>query len=347
MGGDRIFVGGSLLDNGPIGSIILFTLPVVLDSLLRCSCGFISGVVINRCINARTLTTINGVNTVGDFVVNATLKLADNFAVPITRGFKTNRCHGVGGCTNGDVALSLIVNISVIIITRVVSGPVLHLVGAPSSVFGLSTSCVGVLCFNIPVRVLFGGFANVTHSLNSDGEPLCFLVLDILIGLTLSVLLINGLKLNIHNTTTTAIVSCFTTYIFTNIFILGGRGRLGVGGSSLIPGGGVFTRRVGLNVPISLRFAVASVNSVVLRATVGNFNSSTVTTLATTNEIRRIVGVPVDKLNMTGTAFISRGCNTNGCREVVGSIGGVLVLSLLVSIFYDTILVFTKPCTIH
>lgn len=71
-----------------------------------------------------------------------------------------------------------------------------------------------------------------------------------------------------------------------------------------------------VNIPVKLRFSVATVNDVVLRDTGGTLNATYITTFATTVHVGVFYVYPLRDLNVTVTACDKRGCNTKGPGHV-------------------------------
>lgn len=210
MQGEEDGVGsmrGSVAIKDPVGVVLDFAFPVFLKGIFRRFCGVTSTIVMNGFIKAGTLTTIKDAKAVVFLVCKFMIKVATKFAILATRGFNTKSVRKVQHAITKTKVLSFLVKLFLAIAFVLFVGPLLRLVRAPSSVFTSTCGCVVVIDKKVLTRVLCGLLSDVLETLKGDGVPLCFLVVDTLLGVILSLILVVMFRVNTPNTTVTAMMT--------------------------------------------------------------------------------------------------------------------------------------------
>lgn len=188
--------------------------------------------------------------------------------------------------------------------------------------------------------------SNVLHKVNSDQAPLCFLVLSDNLGVFLSVFLVIIMGLNATNTTCTAIVSRTISTILYFVIVFHGRSVLQAAHRSCCYSFRRVHQVLSIKVPVTLGCSVATVKAVVLRDTIGIFNSDIMTTFATTSGIDGVTARAVPALNATVTACYKRGLNTKGRSHVFHNVGSTFCLYFFTTKTTTLLYYLTKPAVI-
>lgn len=197
----------SLAHNGILGAVTIFTLPCVLSCFLRVLCNVTSLCVVKRFDNTTNVATINGNTRALCVVAIALINLTVKAAIVINRTINSHHFSHTRATVNGAVAL--FVNISIILTTVLLTlyPRVITLVNAPTRTIRKATTCLHVYFVNVPFVTTCGVLSTVFHKLNSSHSPVCIVNITYVVGVTLSFLFVNRVKLNPMNTTLNAIAT--------------------------------------------------------------------------------------------------------------------------------------------
>lgn len=187
-------VAGSVAAKTVAPLLIGFAVPLILNGLFRLACGTTSDVVINGFINRSTLTTINASGPLVALTVLfvGNLYLNTNVLIDATCNTKSARHirHRISAATVTNAIFSLIFSTLYILLTA----PLLQLVRIPRRVLPVTIRCLHVIFTNLVFAFFCGFLTTAVQTLNSDGDTLCFLVVDSILGVNNSLFFIRILN---------------------------------------------------------------------------------------------------------------------------------------------------------
>lgn len=177
-------------------------------------------------------------------------------------------------------------------------------------------ACLHVCFLKVPFVVTFGFNTTVLQDVNSAQHPLCVLIVTNIIGALLGLLFIVNFNVKITKITVTAnVTGTIDTALV--VHLLHGRGR-----PFQLRFSGVGVRKIRLDhvlhvkIPTKIRNVVFSVSGIIIRSSVGDCKTSTVTNSSTTLGFRCCYCFVVRKFGKTTVDFVTRGCKTKEVSQI-------------------------------
>lgn len=225
----KFCVGVRLSRRFACGGLLHFILPSVIVVVFASVCNMISKLFISGCIKGATFTTIGlvvpflvTVSTL-NFVVNAKKDTVITGALNRNGGRRTGRCFSVLMC------LALVKNVILSTLNVLFSPLVTHKLNTSNTLLAGYILCTHVALLSVPTFVLRGMFRDFFIATRGPGLNLNIVIVTNIAGVILSFLLMKIFRVNLTNTTFTAIADRYVNNLFPVLcFTHGGSDLLGL-----------------------------------------------------------------------------------------------------------------------
>lgn len=158
----------------PMKQIVLFSLPIMLSSLLQYTYNMVDNIIVGRYVSTNALAAVGNIAPISSFAIGAAFGLTAGFTIPVAQCFgagdqeETNRQAGNG------IGLSLITGVLFSALALLVLHPMLGWIHTPKEIYDRLCStrqlCIWVCrhsCFTMFLPVL-------PVALGTAKSPCCF-----------------------------------------------------------------------------------------------------------------------------------------------------------------------------
>ena len=149
----------------PMKQIVLFSLPIMLSSLLQYTYNMVDNIIVGRYVSTNALAAVGNIAPISSFAIGAAFGLTAGFTIPVAQCFgagdqeETNRQAGNG------IGLSLITGVLFSALALLVLHPMLGWIHTPKEIYDLSVQYAAIMYLGVPV---------LPAALGTAKSPCCF-----------------------------------------------------------------------------------------------------------------------------------------------------------------------------
>lgn len=174
----------------PMKQIVLFSLPIMLSSLLQYTYNMVDNIIVGRYVSTNALAAVGNIAPISSFAIGAAFGLTAGFTIPVAQCFgagdqeETNRQAGNG------IGLSLITGVLFSALALLVLHPMLGWIHTPKEIYDLSVQYAAIMYLGVPAQLLYNVFTGIARSVGDSKKPLLFLLISVAVNLVLDLLFV-------------------------------------------------------------------------------------------------------------------------------------------------------------
>ena len=145
----------------PMKQIVLFSLPIMLSSLLQYTYNMVDNIIVGRYVSTNALAAVGNIAPISSFAIGAAFGLTAGFTIPVAQCFgagdqeETNRQAGNG------IGLSLITGVLFSALALLVLHPMLGWIHTPKEIYDLSVQYAAIMYLGVPAQLLYNVFTGI------------------------------------------------------------------------------------------------------------------------------------------------------------------------------------------
>ena len=259
---------GSLL-----GKILLFTLPLMLSSILQLLFNAVDIVVVGKFAGSRSLAAVSSTSALINLITNLFIGLSVGCNVVVAKHIGEKDHEKIYNSISTSIFISIIGGAILGIVGFFLAKPALQMMGSPADVIDLSTTYLKIYFLGMPALMIYNYGAAILRAQGDTRRPLNFLLVAGVINALLNLFFVVVLKLDVAGVGLATIISqyisgglifeCIRNEQYPNCFDLK---ELHIDGSELKS-----ILLVGL--PAGLQGTVFAISNVTIQSSINSFGS--------------------------------------------------------------------------
>ena len=245
----------------PMKQIVLFSLPIMLSSLLQYTYNMVDNIIVGRYVSTNALAAVGNIAPISSFAIGAAFGLTAGFTIPVAQCFgagdqeETNRQAGNG------IGLSLITGVLFSALALLVLHPMLGWIHTPKEIYDLSVQYAAIMYLGVPAQLLYNVFTGIARSVGDSKKPLLFLLISVAVNLVLDLLFVAHFGWGVAGAAWATLISQIVAAVSAGIYVFRGIPVLQLKARMLVPTAKRTRRQLALGIPVSLQFTITSIGS--------------------------------------------------------------------------------------
>lgn len=250
----------------PMKQIVLFSLPIMLSSLLQYTYNMVDNIIVGRYVSTNALAAVGNIAPINSFAIGAAFGLTAGFTIPVAQCFgagdqeETNRQAGNG------IGLSLITGVLFSALALLVLHPMLGWIHTPKEIYDLSVQYAAIMYLGVPAQLLYNVFTGIARSVGDSKKPLLFLLISVAVNLVLDLLFVAHFGWGVAGAAWATLISQIVAAVSAGIYVFRGIPVLQLKARMLVPTAKRTRRQLALGIPVSLQFTITSIGSMICKA---------------------------------------------------------------------------------
>ena len=178
-----------MLNGNAMKSIIIFSLPIMLSSLLQYNYSLVDNIIVGRYVSTDALAAVGNVGAINSFVIGAAFGLTSGFTIPVAHAFGAKDKRRVSHYSGSSVTVAAVIGIFIVAVALLLSRPLLKLIKTPDEIIDLSQRYVNVLYLGVPFQMLSNNFTAISRAVGESKKPLYFFMISVGVNFVLDLLL--------------------------------------------------------------------------------------------------------------------------------------------------------------
>ncbi len=293
--------------HGPLlGKILLFSLPLMLSSILQLLFNAADMIVVGRYAGSQALAAVGATGALINLLINVFMGLSVGVNVMVARYYGGKKEEAVSETVHTAVLTSLISGVILTVLGITLCHPLLALMGTPEDVIDQSTVYMRIYFAGMPVIMLYNFGSSILRAIGDTKRPLYFLTLAGVVNVILNLFFVIVLHMGVAGVATATVLSqCISAFLIL-LCLMRSDGcfrlylkKLRFHWKRLAP-----IMQIGL--PAGLQGAIFSLSNVLIQSSVNSFGSVVMAGNTAAANIEGFVYVAMNAFHQTALSFTSQ-----------------------------------------
>ncbi len=334
----------SMLSGGPVKSIILFALPIMMSSMLQYNYAFVDNIIVGRYVSDEALAAVGSVGAIGSFIVGTALGLTSGFSIPVSHAFGAKDKNKVAEYAGNSIVLAFTIGVVISVVAHIISQPLLRLIGTPEEITDLSSAYVNILYYGIPFQMLSNNFTAISRSVGESKKPLYFFVVSVIMNFILDLLFVRAFKWGVEGAAAATLISHITAAALNGAYVIFFNKEVGIKKEHIRLTASTSLRQIKLGIPVSLQFTITSIGSMSLQSVVNSFGTDVIAGFTAAGRVEGLTNIPMSGLGVATQTFVGQNYGAGNYERIVKSVRKIFILDLAVSVIMSiTLFSIGKP----
>lgn len=333
----------NMLEGNALKSIIIFALPIMLSSLLQYNYSFIDNIIVGRYVSTDALAAVGNVGPINSFIIGAALGLTSGFTIPVAQAFGANDKKKVAHYAGSSIIVALLIGIFIVILSHIISKPMLRLIGTPDEIIDLSASYLDIIYFGVPFQMLSNNFTAISRAVGESRKPLIYFMISVLINFILDILFVKYFEWGIKGAASATLISYIVAAALTGLYIIRFNKDVEITKKDLNFNIKTAWYQLKLGIPVSLQFTITSIGSMCLQSAVNSFGANVIAGFTAAGRVENLTNIPMSGLGVATQTFVGQNYGAKNYSRIVDSVKRIYFLDLFVSVLMSAALYFIGP----
>jgi len=208
--------------NGPLFSkIVIFTIPIILSSLIQLLFNAADIIVIGRYEGKGAVSAVGSTGPLVNLCVNLFIGLSTGVGVTVAQNIGSEDKENLNKTVHTAMALSICAGVFLAILGPFLAEDLLILMKSPTEIIGLSTKYLQIYFLGMPALMVYNFGAAILRSAGDTKRPMYYLIISGLINVVLNIILVAFFHLSVAGVAiATAVSQYFSAFMVTRRLVL-------------------------------------------------------------------------------------------------------------------------------
>lgn len=333
----------NMLSGNAMKSIIIFSLPIMLSSLLQYNYSLVDNIIVGRYVSTDALAAVGNVGAINSFVIGAAFGLTSGFTIPVAHAFGAKDKRRVSHYSGSSVTVAAVIGIFIVAAALLLSRPLLKLIKTPDEIIGLSQRYVNVLYLGVPFQMLSNNFTAISRAVGESKKPLYFFMISVGVNFVLDLLFVKQFGWGVEGAAWATLVSEIIAAVLTGIYVFRCNENVKITAADLKPDFKTMWEQIKLGIPVSLQFTITAIGSMCMQTAINGFGANVIAGFTAAGRVENLTNIPMSGLGVATQTFAGQNYGAKNYRRITDSVRNIFILDLLVSVAMSTTLYFIGP----
>ena len=332
-----------MMSGNAMKSIIIFSLPIMLSSLLQYNYSLVDNIIVGRYVSTDALAAVGNVGAINSFVIGAAFGLTSGFTIPVAHAFGAKDKRRVSHYSGSSVTVAAVIGIFIVAVALLLSRPLLKLIKTPDEIIDLSQRYVNVLYLGIPFQMLSNNFTAISRAVGESKKPLYFFMISVGVNFVLDLLFVKQFGWGVEGAAWATLVSEIIAAVLTGIYVFRCNENVKITAADLKPDFKTMWEQIKLGIPVSLQFTITAIGSMCMQTAINGFGANVIAGFTAAGRVENLTNIPMSGLGVATQTFVGQNYGAKNYRRITDSVRNIFILDLFVSVAMSTTLYFIGP----
>ena len=316
---------------GPLaGKIVLYTVPLILSSMLQLLFNAVDTVVVGRYCGSDSLAAVGSTASLVNLLMNVFIGLSVGTNVLVARYYGAGRENDVNDTVHTAVLSSIIGGMILAVIGFIFAKPLLILMSSPENVIDLSALYLRIYFIGMPVTLLYNFGSAILRAVGDTRRPLYFLAAAGVINVCLNLVFVIVFNLGVAGVALATIISQAVSagLVIRCLVMSEGACKLSIAKLGIKKDKFLEMLRYGL--PAGVQGTLFSLSNVLIQSSVNSFGAIVMAGNAAAANIEGFVYVSMNAFHHTALSFTSQNYGAGKYERINKAAGWCLFLVTIV-----------------
>ena len=327
----------TMLEGPLLGSIISYTIPVILTSILQLLFNAADLMIVGRFCGSVSVAAVGATHSLTSLMVNFFVGLSIGAGVTLAHGLGSRSNTVVHNTVHTALPISLICGAILTVIGVCFSGTFLRLMGTPADVLPLSTLYMQIYFGGITFTMIYNFCAAILRAAGDTRSPLLYLTFAGIINVALNVVFVTIFHMNVAGVALATTISqgISATLVVWALVKRTDACHLDLKKMRFYPIQLVKIMTIGL--PAGLQSSLFSISNVLIQSSINSFGNVVMSGNAAAYNIEGFVYASLNSFQQTAVNFIGQNAGAQKYKRVAKIFGICMVLVTITGLILGTL----------
>ena len=328
----------SMLQGPLLGSIISYTVPIILTSILQLLFNAADLVVVGRFCGSISVAAVGATGSITALIVNLFIGLSVGAGVTVAHGVGSREDEVVHRTVHTAIPMALVSGAVLTVLGILLSEKLLTMMGTPENVLKLSTVYMQIYFAGITFTMIYNFAASILRAVGDTRSPLVFLTIAGVINVLLNLIFVTVLHMNVAGVALATSISQAFSAIAMVIVLMKRTDAAKLNLKKLRFYGEQMKKMIRIGLPAGIQSSLFSISNVMIQSSVNSFGDILMSGNAASQNIEGFLYVTMNSFHQTAVNFIGQNVGAKqygrvkkivwiclGCVLVTGFAMGTLI----------------------
>lgn len=331
----------NMLQGPLVGNIILYTIPIILTSLLQLLFNAADLVVVGRFCGSVSVAAVGATGSITNLIVNLFIGLSVGAGVTVAHALGGREEEAVRRTVHTALPAALVSGVILTVVGVTYSGTFLRLMDTPENVLPLSATYMKIYFGGITFTMVYNFCASILRAAGDTKSPLIFLTIAGVVNVVLNVFFVRALHMNVAGVALATIISQGISAAAMVIVLMRRADACKLDLRKIRFYKEPLLKMLRIGLPAGIQSSLFAISNVLIQSSVNSFGQVLMSGNAAAANIEGFVYVMLNAFHQTAVNFIGQNVGAHqykrvyktlwiclGCVVVVGLGAGLLAWSL-------------------
>ena len=331
----------NMLQGPLVRNIILYTIPIILTSILQLLFNAADLVVVGRFCGSVSVAAVGATGSLTNLLVNFFIGLSVGAGVTVAHALGARETEAVHRTVHTALPTALVSGAILTVVGIVLSEPLLKLMGTPDNVLPLSSVYMKIYFTGITFTMVYNFCASILRAAGDTRSPLIFLFIAGVVNVCLNIVFVTVLDMNVAGVALATSISQAISAVLVVIALMRRTDACKLHLNKMRFYEAQLAKILRIGLPAGIQSSLFAISNVMIQSSVNSFGDVVMSGNAASSNIEGFVYVSLNAFHQTAVNFIGQNAGAHqykrvyrtlwvclGCVVVVGLSLGTLAWTL-------------------
>lgn len=303
----RIKTKDSNMLQGPLlGSIVLYTIPIILTGLLQLLFNAADLVIVGRFSGSISVAAVGASGAITNLIVNLFIGLSVGTGVAVAHAIGADNEKEIHRAVHTAIPTALLSGLIVTIIGMVFCGKFLQMMNTPENVLPLSTVYMRIYFAGAIFMMVYNFCASILRAAGDTKSPLIFLTIAGVINVILNIFFVTVFNMNVAGVALATTISQGISAVLVLIALMRRKDACKLELSKMRFYKPQFIKIIRIGLPAGIQSSLFSISNVIIQSSINSFGDILMSGNAAAANIEGFIFVILNAFHQTALNFIGQ-----------------------------------------
>ena len=323
---------GDLTVGGITSTLLRFTLPMMLGSLMQQCYNIADTLIVGRCIGSDALAAVGSAYSLMTFLISVLLGLAMGSGTVFSLQFGAGNMSGLRRSIYVSLVLIGCVTAALTVASFALIDPILRLLQVPAEIYGMLRLYLLIIFGGIPLTFLYNFYAALLRAVGDSVTPLWFLGVSVVLNIALDLLFILGFDMGVGGAALATVAAQGVSALGLMVYVLCRRPELRLRREDMRLDGASVREIASFSTLTCVQQSVMNFGILMVQGLVNTFGTAVMAAFAAAVKIDSFAYMPVQEFGNAFSTFTAQNYGAGKSGRIRNGVRSAFLISVLFSL---------------
>ena len=306
----------SMIDGPLFSGIIMYTIPIILTSVLQLLFNAADLVIVGRFCGSVSVAAVGATGAITNLIVNLFIGLSVGTGVTVAHALGSREDTAVHRAVHTAMPTALIGGAFLTIVGVVLSKPLLKLMGTPETVLPLSTIYMQIYFGGMVFNMVYNFCASILRAAGDTRSPLIYLTLAGVLNVVLNFFFVTTFHMNVAGVALATTISQAVSAMLVVIALIRRTDACHLDLKKLRFYKPQFMKMVAIGIPAGIQGSLFSISNVLIQSSINSFGDVFMSGNAAAGNIEGFAYVSINAFSQTAVNYVGQNVGARQYKRV-------------------------------